>query len=354
MPYSRILLIKLRHHGDVLLTTPLAHILQTSFPNCRIDFLLYAGTEDLLKNNPDVHRIWSWPRGLRGGRLLKKVFNLLMELKSQKYDLVIHLSDQMQGALLAKFLGAQRSIGLDYPKRRHYYWRACFSELAPFFPSNTRHNVEQNLAPLRLLGLHPPLTFSSARLMVSREDEEFITQWLEQKKITAPYLLIHPTARWFFKCWEEDRFAALIMHFANKGWPIVLTSAPSLSEEKMAKRILDQVSSPHVYSLAGHLTLGQLAAALQKAHLFIGVDSAPMHMAAALKKKVVALFGPSKVKEWHPWMTEYRLLQASDYGPLLDPDSIETQTKERYLSNIPLEAVIGAVEEMLTSKEETF
>ena len=74
-----------------------------------------------------------------------------------------------------------------------------------------------------------------------------------------------------------------------------------------------------------------------------------MHMAAALQKDVVALFGPSKVNEWHPWMTRYRLIDARDYGPLIDPDSVNTSTTDRYLSNIPIAPVIAAVENLLAS-----
>ncbi|MFZ4115779.1 MAG: putative lipopolysaccharide heptosyltransferase III [Chthoniobacterales bacterium] len=371
---ASVLIIKLRHHGDVLLATPVARTLKASFPTCHIDFLVYEGTEALLKNNPDLRQVWLWPRVARGWNLLRKILQLFFQLRAQRYDLVIHLSDQMQGAFLAKLLAPRQAIGIDYPKRRHWFWRACFSHLAPLFPSNTHHTVEQNLATLQNwaqasnidkitlpdgIGLQSFCQYSMpdpnlhhcSRLVVSNEDRDFIHQQLQQKKITTPYLLIHPTARWFFKCWEENRFAEVMNYFATQGWPILVTSGPEPEEQAMVSKIIEQTRSPHVYSLAGQLTLGQLAAAIEKAHLFIGVDSVPMHMAAALQKKVVALFGPSKINEWHPWKTDYCLIKASDYGPLIDPDAVKTETTERYLSNIPVEAVIAAMEEILTEIE---
>ena len=350
---SSVLLIKLRHHGDVLLTTPVARTLKTFFPKCQIDFLVYEGTEEILKNNPDVRDVWIWHRTARGSNYFLNILQLFFHLRSRKYDLVIHLSDQMQGALLAKFLAPKRSIGIDYPKRRNVLWRSCFSELAALFPSNTHHTVEQNLATLEKIipkdalplypyhGTEPSLR---CRLVVSEEDRFFIKKKLEQLHVTNSYLLIHPTARWFFKCWEEESFASVMHYFTNQGWTILVTSGPSTEEKTMVDTILQKVHSPRLHSLAGQLTLGQLAAAIDGATLFIGVDSVPMHMAAALEKDVLALFGPSKINEWHPWMTRYHLLKASDYAPLLDPDHVKTETTERYLTHIPVEAVITAIE----------
>jgi len=111
--------------------------------------------------------------------------------------------------------------------------------------------------------------------------------------------------------------------------------------------ILSKVDSPRVHSLAGKLSLNSLAALIAEARLFIGVDSAPMHMAAALQKDCIALFGPSKINEWHPWMTRYTLINAADFGPAVDPDSIDTGTEQRFLTSIPTEAVLQAARQML-------
>ena len=157
--------------------------------------------------------------------------------------------------------------------------------------------------------------------------------------------------RWCSRCpWPLTWcFAEVIQHFAQQGWPIILTASLDKEERRLVNEILKKGVSkfPHVISLAGQLTLGELAALIEGARLFLGVDSAPMHMAAALKKDTVALFGPSKVNEWHPWQTRYHLIDARDYGNVLDPDAVNTATQERYLKNIPVAPVIAAVEELL-------
>ncbi|MCX6958190.1 MAG: putative lipopolysaccharide heptosyltransferase III [Verrucomicrobiae bacterium] len=344
-----ILLIKLRHHGDVLLTTPVARALKEKFSTSQIDLLVYEGTEPLVKNNPDFRHIWSWNRDLRGRKSILSHLRVFFQMRRQRYDWVLHLSDQMQGALMAKLLARQGSIGIDYPRRQDIFWKSCFTHLVPLFSSNTHHTVEQNLAVLAPLGIKPAGDETCCRLEIADDDRSVVQKYLQQHHIEKPYLVVHPAARWVFKCWEDDRFAEVIQHFATQGWPIILTSSPEKEEVALVDAILKKVTAPQIISLAGQLTLGELAALIEGSRLFLGVDSVPMHMAAALKKDTVALFGPSKVNEWHPWQTRYRLIDARDYGSLLDPDAVNTATQERYLKNIPVAPVVQAVEELLHS-----
>jgi len=344
-----ILLIKLRHHGDVLLTTPVARALKEKFPTAQIDLLVYEGTEPLVKNNPDFRHIWSWNRDLRGWKSIESHLKVFFQIRKQRYDWVLHLSDQMQGALMAKLLARQGSIGFAYPRRQDIFWKSCFTYLVPIFPSNTHHTVEQNLAVLAPLGIKTVGKEVRCRLEIDPPDREAVKKLLLQHHVTKPYLVVHPAARWGFKCWEDDRFAEVIQYFAQQGWPIILTSSPDQEEMTLIHQILKRATAPGVISLAGKFTLGELAALIEGARLFLGVDSVPMHMAAALKKDTVVLFGPSKVNEWHPWQTRYRLIDARDYGAMLDPDAVNTATRERYLKNIPVDPVIEAVEELLHS-----
>ena len=346
---SSILIIKLRHHGDVLLTTPVARILKSHFPHCSIDVLVYEGTGGLLEENPDIDQVWNLKR-IKGWKKYGHQARLLRKLASRRYDWVLHLSDQMQGAYFAKFLARYESVGIDYPKRRNFLWRFCFTKIAPFFESNTHHTIEQNLTPLSVLGIPIKDEEVLCRLPVTQEGCSRIEGFLNENAIKKPYLVVHPAARWFFKCWEDDRFAQVIVHFANQGWPVIVTSSPDKEEKDLVQAILQKTNSPNIISLAGKLTLQELAALIQGARVFVGVDSVPMHMAAALGKDTVALFGPSKLKEWHPWKTRYRLIDARHYGSLIHPDEVDTKTHQRYLSHIPVAPVIEAVEELLKEK----
>ncbi|SMF02267.1 putative lipopolysaccharide heptosyltransferase III [Pseudogulbenkiania subflava] len=343
----RILVIKLRHHGDVLLATPVARTLKSRFPTSRIDMLVYKETSPILDGNQDLEHVWTLDRGLRGWRRLAHQMRLLMTLRQQRYDWVIHLSDQWQGAVLARLLSKQKAIGFDYPKRKGSRWAQFFTHLAPVAPSNTCHTVEQNLMALLPLGITAHADEARCHLPVTDASLTSVRQKLAVLGVKTPYIAVHPASRWFFKCWEDERFAQVIQTLAEEGWPIVLTSAPDRQERELIKAIMGHTRSEQIVSLAGQLSLPELAAVIHDARLFLGVDSVPMHMAAALGKDTVALFGPSKVNEWRPWMTRFRLVYAADYGPLIDPDAVDTSTNQRYLANIPVEPVLAAAHELL-------
>ena len=349
---KRILLIKLRHHGDVLLATPVARTLKSRFPDCQIDMLVYQETLPMLQANPDIEHTWGLDKSLHGWARLRHQLQLIKKLASQQYDWVIHLSDQWFGAVLAHWLHPKIAIGFDYPKRRGTIWKRCFSDLAPLAESNTCHTVEQNLLALSVIGITPTDDEAHCRLCISQTNRQHIANILSSNGITSSYIVVHPASRWFFKCWEDDRFGHVLQQLAEKGWPIVLTAAPAPQEQALVESILNHTRSPRIISLAGQLSLPELATVIDGSKLFVGVDSVPMHMAAALGKDTVALFGPSKINEWRPWKTRYRLINAADYGPLIDPDAVNTATHERYLSNIPESAVLSACEELLANAPE--
>lgn len=143
--------------------------------------------------------------------------------------------------------------------------------------------------------------------------------------------------------------AQLIDGLASSRLPVVLTAAQDEHERQMVAHIISLCRGVKPVNLAGQLSLAQLAAVIDGARLFIGVDSAPMHMAAALNTPCVALFGPTKLQRWRPWSENSTVLWAGDYAELPDPDTIDTQTRQRYLSAIPLEPVLAAAMSYLSA-----
>ena len=117
-----------------------------------------------------------------------------------------------------------------------------------------------------------------------------------------PIVHIHPTSRWLFKCWKDEYMAEVILWLLSKGMAVVLTSSPERREMEKAERILFLVGTHQkLINLCGNTTIKQLGAVAQLSTLFFGVDSAPMHIAAAVGTPVIALFGPSGPHSWRPW-----------------------------------------------------
>ncbi|NLU15075.1 MAG: putative lipopolysaccharide heptosyltransferase III [Serratia liquefaciens] len=345
---QRILIVKLRHHGDMLLITPVINTLQQNYPQAQIDVLLYKETQEMLASHPALSNVFvidrQWKKQGTNAHLSHEL-NLIRQLKARRYDLVVNLADQWRSAILARLTGARIRLGFDFPKRQGFLWRHCHTHLVPVSDHARLHTVEQNLSLLQPLSL--PSVSQQVTMSYPPQDWQACEQLLQQQGITGDYIVVQPTSRWFFKCWSEEKMAATISALQADGHSLVITSGPDPKEREMVARILALCPPQGVVSLAGQLTLRQLAALIDHAKLFIGVDSVPMHMAAALQTPCVALFGPSKLVFWRPWQVIGHVIWAGDYGTLPDPDAIDTGTDERYLDLIPTDAVIAAARSTL-------
>lgn len=345
---QRVLIIKLRHHGDTLLITPVINTLKANFPNAEVDVLINKETKPMIENFSSIHHIFvldkEWKKEGKGARLCHE-WRLLTDLRRRDYDVVINLADQWNSAIITRFTGAKIRIGYDIYKRQSLFWKKCFTDLIPLGSVDTQHIVEQNLALLQPLQL--PQIDIQVSMTYSHQDKQIVIDKLKAQGVLTSYIVIQPTSRWFFKCWDETKWSELIDTLQQDGYQIVLTSGPDLREKEMVNNIITACSSKSLISLSGQLSLPQLAALIDNARLFIGVDSVPMHMAAALKTPLVALFGPSKLFHWSPWQHIGEVLWAGNYGELPDPDDVNTNTQTRYLSLIPVEDVLNAIRRQL-------
>jgi len=310
----RVLVIKLRHHGDVLLAAPVVRVLRAQIPKAEVDALIYQDSLDMLAFNPDIHTIHVINRRARTGPLGQKLaaeWRLLHALKARKYDLIIHLTEHPRGALLARYLKPRYAVTRRYLGRRGRWWRKSFTHLYDI-PARQRHTVETHLDALRRLGLSVPPEERGLRLIAGEEASDRIDLRLRNAGFgPQSFIVIHPTSRWLFKSWPVQSMTALMAQLVRAGHRLIITSGPDAEEKRMVADILAPFApSAALLDLSGQLTLKELTALLQRARLFVGVDSAPMHMASAVGTPVVAIFGPSGDEEWAPWQTPARVLTA--------------------------------------------
>lgn len=358
---KKVLAIKLRHHGDVLLSTALYRALAEHFPGIEVDVLIYKETLPLLENNPHVRRVLTIDRALKGWKRVKAELSLLLSVRREKYDAVIHLTDQWIGALIARLSGAPKRVEMFYAKRDKPFWHNSFTDCVVPPARGQAHAVELNLLCLSKLGLDPKRIKGKMALVPSAANKTKVQNWLGQEGVSGRFVLIHPAARWPFKCWEDEKFAAVVAYLLSKGYHVVLTCAPDPVEkamtaeiERLARDMALRSDNPKstgsdsargaLVNLGGQVSLPLVAAMLEQCDFYIGVDSAPMHMAAALDVPQIALFGPSWVEEWKPWSDRATVIYAGDYGPLPHPDSINTDDHTRLLKAIPTEVVLREID----------
>lgn len=351
---QRVLVIKLRHHGDVLLAAPVFAALRAAIPAVTVDALVYEDSRELLSLNPDIGEIHTLSRDRRrslGARLAAER-RLLQTLKARHYELIIHLTEHPRGALLVRWLGPRYAVARRYPGRRGRWWRQSFSHLYDV-PTKERHTVETHLDALRRLGIPIAPEGRVVRLVPGSVAEDRMQKQLAVWGLTdRPFVVVHPTSRWLFKCWPESHMAALLTRLAARGLRLVLTSGPASAEQERVRQILASAPASGV-DVAGPLTLKDLAALIARARLFIGVDSAPMHMAAAVGTPVVAFFGPSGDHEWGPWQTPSRVLvEPFSCRPCGLAGCGEGQVSE-CLTAISVDRAEQAVLELMAATEET-
>ncbi|EEG10240.1 putative lipopolysaccharide heptosyltransferase III [Pseudogulbenkiania ferrooxidans] len=306
---KRVLVIKLRHHGDVLLTSPVFSVLKQHAPHAELDALVYHDTRDMITQHPAVSRVFTidrqWKKlGMFGQ--LKAELALLARLRGRHYDLVVHLTEHKRGAWLTRLLKPRWAVARsgNYGK----LFAKSFSHRYPVVAGNRRHTVELHLDALRRIGIQPGPDERALTLVPGANAEAVAGARLTALGLEPQrYILIHPTSRWLFKTWPVQHMASLIDALTARGEQVLLTAAPDPAELAMLEQIQQKLARP-VASLAGQLTLKELAAVIDQARLFVGMDSVPMHMAAALQTPTVALFGPSGDIEWGPWKVPHRVL----------------------------------------------
>jgi heptosyltransferase-3 len=347
---QRVLVVKLRHHGDVLLSSPVFRVLKARAPHAEIDALVYADTRDMLASHPSIARVHTIDRAWkRSGLVLQSrhEFQLLQSLQARRYQLLVHLTDHWRGAWLAQALRPRWSVA---PARDNRFWRWSFSHRYPLPKLTPRHAVEANLDALRRIGVYPEEEEKALVMVPGAEAEARVDALLSAAGIAPKgFIQVHPASRWLFKTWTEANNAALLRRLVADGHRVVLTGAPDARERAILTRIVEEAAVP-VVDLCGQLTLRELAALSARARLFFGVDSAPMHIACAMGTPVVALFGPSGEKEWGPWRTPNRVVVSGHPCRPCGNDGCGGGKVSECLTRLPVDQVHSALNELLSQR----
>jgi heptosyltransferase-3 len=287
---KRILVVKLRYLGDVLLTGPVFSALQHALPDAKIDAYIYQEAFPILEGHPAIHQLIGYDRNWKKLSFWQQIRNevsLLKQIRRNKYDLVIGLTEGDRGALAAFVSGAKIRVGFP-PKSK--WQRKLLTHIAKECPT-PRHTVEKNLDVIRRIGIFP-----------RQEERELYFHVPEEakKKIDVPpsFILIHPASRWRYKCWPIEKMRELIRILRSFGKQVVVSTGQDPVEVAMAAQICAGLD---VLNLAGTLSIKELGALIDASDCLICVDSLPFHLANALKKRVVALFGPTSDIHWGIW-----------------------------------------------------
>lgn len=312
-PHARILVVKMAGIGDLLLATPALRALRESYPQAQIDLLVTPASAGILDNWDVINRtlvldkyLFDYPQQiLKNPRNLLRLAPFWHDLHDSHYDAVLlmhHLTlpfGRLKHQVLIRATGAQWRVGLDNGHGRFLNVRV------PDNGFGAMHEAEYNLAIAKAVGA----TTSDTSLIVPLNEEErqqarqLVYGGQEPEDVVHPIIAMHPGSGGYSTArrWAPERFAQVAdTLYREFGGQLLLLGGPE--EAELHEQILDMLQSGvPVRSLAGKSNIKVTAAALALADLFIGNDSALMHLAVADGTPTVAIFGLTNHKAWGPF-----------------------------------------------------
>lgn len=297
---KNILVIDLRYIGDCLFIMPFLRNLKANFPNARVSALVNEGGDPLLRLLPEVSEVIVVKRKeIKGKWGVFKFMQLLKDIRKRKFDTVIVVPQSDRPTIIAYASGAKIRIGFLSKS----WWRNSLLTLRLKYDHEKNfHLIEHHLQILADLGLK--IFNEELSLLIPDEHIRAITsKYPLLKEKNKRSIIIHPGARGHLRQWGEDNFAEVINAFSEE-YRIFLIGGQS--EKDIIRQVQDKLIRPPDI-VATELNLIEFASLCTLSDLFIGNDSAPIHIAAATGMFVIGLYGPTLPMFCRPW-TEKSLL----------------------------------------------
>lgn len=316
-----LLLVRLRLIGDVVFTTPAVGALRRHLPHARLTYLVERSAAPVVDTLPGLDDVIVVPH-VRGWRRLRDDFSLARRLRAARFDVVLDFHGGPRGSLLSLATGAPRRVGYEIAGRSWMYTEVVARprELRP------RHSVENQWdllqAAFPAIGAPDPERDPVAMGEHGDASASVARRWTDHQLDRHDVVIVHVSAGNPFRRWPAGAFEDLAVRLAEGGANrrIILTSGPS--EADAAARIgagarsrLGPSGARRIVQI-GELSLPELRAAVQRASLYIGGDSGPLHVASTTATPIVALFGPTLAERSAPWRSRSATTIAVDAGPL--------------------------------------
>ena len=351
-----ILLIRLRLIGDVVFTTPLIGALRRRYPAARLLYLVEESAAPVVAAHPDLSAVITVGHR-RGLTRLKDDLSLARRLRRERVDVVIDLHGGPRGAWLTWATRAPTRVGYDVPGRSWMYTRVVTRPRA-YRPRHAVANQWDLLAAVdSAFASGPNRSTDRTRMVVPAEVGAATLEALDRRGVPgdARIAVLHVSAGNPFRRWPESSFSAVAAALADgrHGCTVLVTAGPS--DRDAATRVLADArakAGPGAVRIidAEDLTLWQLRSLCDRAAVFIGGDSGPLHIASTSDVPIVAIYGPTLPERSEPWRPSSLPTVNVDAGPLpCRPcdQRVCTPGDFRCLSQVAPSAVVAAAASLL-------
>jgi len=331
-----ILLLQLKRIGDLILTMPAMAALRENFPDARLTLVVSNECADLLPAISSADRILVAQRNLSD-------VAIVVALARERFDYCIDFTRNDRSAFLAFLSRAQKRIVSHRVSDQSKIRARIYNQ---FVGNRMRdmHTVDYNLALLEPLGVSN--ASRAVHLELPESAREKANKLRCDSKIGGHFIIFHPGSARIEKFWDPARWAEVINYAGqNNDVDLVLTSGPSRLEQAHVTEIKTK-TRPRIVDLSRRTDLLTLAALIAQARLLVTVDSAPMHLAAAVQSPQVVLFGPTNPFHWRPRESPALILHGESRIPLTEFSPVRARLP---MSQISTEAVINAMDSLLSA-----
>ena len=294
---KKLLIIKLRYIGDTMTLLPVIDNLKEQAHEITLDVMVNKGTEEVLVCHPDIRKLWVYDREQAKKNIILSISyhkNFIKKLRLERYDFVIDFTHGDRAAFLSFMTGAPRRITYRNSSTFSQIFMNCFIRSNP----SEHHIVDYQLQALKFFGINHykrKMNLHIPESMGLKVDNLLSAAGICHDSLKV---VIHPSARGRLRQWRPERFAEIAKRLRERyKAAIILVGGPGEND------LVEEVERYMGFSASfksTRLSLLEMAALLKQSQLFIGNDSAPAHIAAAVHCPQLTLFGPTFPHMWRP------------------------------------------------------
>jgi len=296
----RILGIKLKQIGDVLLWEPALKAIKTAFPKAELHIITSDYAFPVIKKTPYIDKFFIVSKKEdKKWRKIKSELSFISKIRKVDYDLILNFSPGDRSHIYSYLIKAKKKFSYLSKKKANIQKR-IFSGL--YKPPDTHTILQDVWFVSQVLGIK----VKSPKLTLYLDDNfrEVTESKLRSRGIipSEKYVCVHPVAGWFLKCLPPKTVAGVIFWLIKRDIKVVVTSGKTERERAYLQELEQLIGNKKgIVTFKGDLLIEELCWIIDWSSLFFGIDTAPMHMAAALNVPVIAVFGPTGKHNWGPW-----------------------------------------------------
>jgi 3-deoxy-D-manno-octulosonic-acid transferase/heptosyltransferase-1 len=351
--FKKILIIKLSSIGDVVHALPFLEALRNSFPDSKIDWLVEEEASQVISGHPAINRVIisrrkAWEKEilnlLKFAGVISEAAGFYKDLRSESYDIVIDMQGLFRSGFLTALSKGKRKTGMSEGREGASF----FLKEPPVPVDYEQHAVARYLKVAEYLGCRVP-SFKG-EIPVFESDKKLAYEILGSFDKNQAVIAVNPMAKWKTKLWAPDKFAKLASCLQKEiNCRVIFTGSgqdrPLIDE--MIKMMEQPDSGVLPINLAGRTSLKELAFLYSKCSALVCTDTGPMHIAAAMGCRVIALFGPTSPLRTGPYGSGHMVIRSGiDCSPCLKKECDGMKCME----DITVDMAFDAVSKILLEK----